>query len=161
MKSVKRVFLSILPAALAFMICSCGAKKSTVAVVVDEQTYAAIGSTVDKYVEAISLPDRQGVLVVDKWQHPDSIRAELYKMYCNDALEGAVFVGEIPVPMIRDAQHMATAFKRSQEDEWIVSSIPSDRFYDDFDLKFDYLKQDSVKSIAHYYTLRGDSPQQL
>ena len=161
-KSFKKVISTLLPAAVALlMLYSCGAKRSTVAVVVDEQTYAAIGATIDKYVEAISLPDRQGVLVVDKWQHPDSIRAELYGMYCNDALEGAVLVGEIPIAMVRDAQHMATAFKRSQEDDWLISSIPSDRFYDDFDLKFDYLKQDSVKSVAHYYTLRADSPQQI
>ena len=161
-KSFKKVISTLLPAAVALlMLYSCGAKRSTVAVVVDEQTYAAIGATIDKYVEAISLPDRQCVLVVDKWQHPDSIRAELYGMYCNDALEGAVLVGEIPIAMVRDAQHMATAFKRSQEDDWLISSIPSDRFYDDFDLKFDYLKQDSVKSVAHYYTLRADSPQQI
>ena len=161
-KSFKKVISTLLPAAVALlMLYSCGAKRSTVAVVVDEQTYAAIGATIDKYVEAISLPDRQGVLVVDKWQHPDSIRAELYGMYCNDAHEGAVLVGEIPIAMVRDAQHMATAFKRSQEDDWLISSIPSDRFYDDFDLKFDYLKQDSVKSVAHYYTLRADSPQQI
>ena len=161
-KSFKKVISTLLPAAVALlMLYSCGAKRSTVAVVVDEQTYAAIGATIDKYVEAISLPDRQGVLVVDKWQHPDSIRAELYGMYCNDALEGAVLVGEIPIAMVRDAQHMATAFKRSQEDDWLISSIPSDRFYDDFDLKFDYPKQDSVKSVAHYYTLRADSPQQI
>ncbi len=160
-RDFRTIFRPLLCGALVALLFACGAKRSTVAVVVDEQTYAAIGSAVDKYVEAISRPDREGVLVVDKWQHPDSIRAELYKMYCNDALEGAVFVGEIPIPMIRDAQHMATAFKRSQEDEWIVSSIPSDRFYDDFDLKFDYLKQDSLKSLAHYYSLSADSPQQL
>lgn len=160
--SYKRVFLSLLCGGIIALMCACGTKKSTVAVVVDEVTYSKIGDAVDQYVAAISLPDRTGVLVVDKWQHPDSIRAELKKMYDNDCLEGAVFVGNIPIPMVRDAQHFATAFKMDQfSNPWIESSIPTDRFYDDFDLKFDYLKQDSVKSIAHYYSLRADSPQEI
>ncbi|MBR5856980.1 MAG: hypothetical protein IKY70_06885 [Bacteroidales bacterium] len=162
----KRFFrgISSLVVAAVFIVqlCGCGVKSSTVAVVVDEVTYSKIGEAVEKYVAAISLPDRKGVLVVDKWHHPDSIRAELYKMYCNEALEGAVFVGNIPVAMVRDAQHFATAFKMEQDgNPWLESSIPTDRFYDDFDLTFDYLKQDSVKSIAHYYSLRADSPQEI
>ena len=136
-------------------------KVSTVAVVVDEVTYGKIKDAVDKYVEAISLPDRKGVLVVDKWHNPDGIRAELKKMYDKDCLEGAVFVGNIPIPMVRDAQHFATAFKRSQKEDWFISSIPTDRFYDDFDLKFDYIKQDSAKTNLHYYSLRADSPQEI
>ena len=138
-----------------------GPKTSTVAVVVDEVTYSKIKGAVDQYVEAISLPDRKGVLVVDKWHNPDGIRAELKKMYDNDCLEGAVFVGNIPIPMVRDAQHFATAFKRSQKEDWFISSIPTDRFYDDFDLKFDYIKQDSAKTNLHYYSLRADSPQEI
>ncbi|MBR7157095.1 MAG: HEAT repeat domain-containing protein [Bacteroidales bacterium] len=138
-----------------------GPKSSTVAVVVDEVTYGKIKGAVDQYVEAISLPDRKGVLVVDKWHNPNDIRAELKKMYENDCLEGAVFVGNIPIPMVRDAQHFATAFKRSQKDDWFISSIPTDRFYDDFDLKFDYIRQDSVKKNLHYYSLRADSPQEI
>lgn len=136
-------------------------KVSTVAVVVDEVTYGKIKDAVDKYVEAISLPDRKGVLVVDKWHNPDGIRAELKRMYDKECLEGAVFVGNIPIPMVRDAQHFATAFKRSQKDDWFISSIPTDRFYDDFDLKFDYIRQDSVKTNLHYYSLRADSPQEI
>lgn len=158
-KQIGTALLSL--AVMMLMICSCGTKKSTVAVVVDEVTYGQIGETVDKYVAAISLPDRKGVLVVDKWQHPDSIRAELKKMYDNNCLEGAVFVGNIPIPMVRDAQHFATAFKRSQKEDWFISSIPTDRFYDDFDLKFDYIKQDSTKANLHYYSLRADSPQEI
>ena len=161
-KSYRQIFKSLLCGCIVVLMCACGTKKSTVAVVVDEVTYSKIGDAVDKYIAAISLPDRTGVLVVDKWQHPDSIRAELKKMYDNNALEGAVFVGNIPIPMVRDAQHFATAFKMDQiNSPWIECSIPTDRFYDDFDLKFDYLKQDSVKAIAHYYSLRADSPQEI
>ena len=158
---MKRISLIFCVAVLALLVCACGTKKTTVAVVVDEQTYAAIPAAVDAYVQAVGNEHRAGVLVVDKWNHPDSIKAELYNMYCNNALEGAVFVGDIPIPMLRDAQHFATAFKMFQNRDWWESSIPSDRFYDDFDLKFDYVKQDSVHTFAHYYSLRADSPQEI
>ena len=148
-------------AAMALFVCACGTKKTTVAVVVDDQTYAAIPAAVDAYVKAVGNDVREGVLVVDKWHHPDSIKAELVKLYAEQALEGAVFVGEIPIPMLRDAQHFATAFKMFQNRNWLDSSIPSDRFYDDFDLKFDYIKQDPTNRLAHYYSLRADSPQEI
>ena len=153
-------FLFSLPVVLLFLA-SCSAKRSSVAVVVDRQTYDAISEAVDNYVNAITTSDREGVLVVDIWNNPDSIKNKLKEMYDSEMLEGAVFVGKIPVPMIRDAQHLTTAFKMSQKRPWIESSVPSDRFYDDFDLKFDYLGQDTVNTLAHYYSLRADSPQEI
>ena len=41
------------------------------------------------------------------------------------------------------------------------SSVPSDRFYDDLHLTFDFICQDSVNTSHFYYKLREDSPQQL
>lgn len=152
----------VLTAGSNALMAKAGKNSSTVAVVVDKVTYSKIAGAVDKYVEAISLSDRKGVLVVDKWEHPDSIRAELFKMYQNNNLEGAVFVGNVPIAMVRDAQHFATAFKMDQiKNDWLECSIPSDRFYDDFDLKFDYIKQDTTQTLAHYYSLRADSPQEI
>ncbi len=134
---------------------------STVAVVVDKATYDKISSHVDNYVKAVSTEDRKGVLVVDNWSNPEQIKDKLFQMYRNDFLEGAVFIGNIPIPMIRDAQHMATAFKMDQKRNWLDSSVPSDRFYDDFDLKFDFFSQDTTNKRAFYYSLRADSPQQI
>ena len=65
-------FLFSLPVVLLFLA-SCSAKKSSVAVVVDRQTYDAISEAVDNYVNAITTSDREGVLVVDIWNNPDSI----------------------------------------------------------------------------------------
>ncbi|MEF9932042.1 MAG: HEAT repeat domain-containing protein, partial [Bacteroidales bacterium] len=76
---------------------------STFAVVVDGVTYSKIKTDVDAYVTSVQTLDRKGVLVIDKWNSPDSLRAVLNKMYKNNNLEGAVFIGDIPVPMIRDA----------------------------------------------------------
>ena len=59
--------------------------------------------------------------------------------------------------MIRDAQHLTTAFKMDQRRAW----VPSDRFYDDFDLQFNYLKQDSLQSLFHYYSLSPEGAQSV
>lgn len=148
---------------MMFYSCNLIAKDwtSTFAVVTDKITYEKIKGDVDAYVTSVQTPYRRGVLVIDKWGSPDSLRAALEKLYLNNHLEGAVFIGDIPVPMIRDAQHLTTAFKMNQSRDWKDSSIPSDRFYDDFDLKFDYLKQDEGEKLYHYYTLRADSPQYI
>ena len=59
-------------------------------------------------------------------------------------------------------QHMTSAFKMDEKNnDWRDSSVPSDRFYDDFDLQFDFLKQDSVANNFFYYKLAIKSPQQI
>ncbi|MBQ2913826.1 MAG: hypothetical protein IJE52_09110 [Bacteroidales bacterium] len=134
---------------------------TTVAVVVDKETYRQIPQQVDAYVASVANSYRKGVLVVDRWFNPDSIRNCLYNMYKTQGLEGAVFIGDIPVPMVRDAQHFTTAFKMNQKADWKDSSVPSDRFYDDFDLKFKSLGQDKERKLYFYYSLLPDSAQEL
>ena len=134
---------------------------TTVAVVVDQETYRQIPQQVDAYVASVANTYRKGVLVVDKWFNPDSIRNCLYNMYRTQGLEGAVFIGDIPVPMLRDAQHFTTAFKMNQKMDRKDSSVPSDRFYDDFDLKFKPLGQDEERKLYFYYSLLPDSAQEI
>lgn len=137
--------------------------RSIVAIIADDKTCEMIEGSIENYMQAIRMEGKDAILIRDIWHHPDSIRNKLYDLYIqNDRrLEGAVFIGDIPVPMIRDAQHLTTAFKMSQTRDWKESSVPSDRFYDDFDLKFDYIKQDEEVGLYHYYTLRADSPQYI
>jgi hypothetical protein len=130
-----------------------------VAVVVDTVTYQTIGTAIDRYLAAIREDGKQATLVPDVWQHPDSIRRALLKLYQSANLEGAVLIGDIPVVMTRDAQHLSMAFKMNQTRDWKESSIPSDRFYDDFDLQFAYIRQDSTEKLYHYYTLKASSVQ--
>ncbi len=149
---------------LALLVCvQAVAKKetTTVAVVVDEKTYAEIPQAVDAYVESVGNSFRKGVLVVDKWFNPDSIKAELYRMYTQQNLEGAVFIGDIPIPMLRDAQHFTTAFKMNQKMNIQRSSVPSDRFYDDFDLNFKFIKQDEKNKLFFYYSLLAEGDQEI
>ena len=103
------------------------------------------------------------IIVVDR-HSPDEIKAELIGLYNSkkSPLEGVVFVGDIPIPMVRDAQHLASAFKMDQERyPRRRSSVPSDRFYDDFDLKFDFLGRDDENPYYYYYSLRHDGAQKL
>lgn len=88
-------------------------------------------------------------ILIDDWESPAEIRALLKELYEDRRmpLEGTVFVGDIPVPMIRDAQFLSSAFKMDQKRPWDQSSIPSDRYYDDFGLQFDFLKQDSIQPL--------------
>ncbi len=139
--------------------------KTTFAIIVDKATYASAKAEIDAYKEVVQKDGLGTYIVSDEWTSPEKIREILHKLYLDKKapLEGAVFVGNIPVPMLRDAQFMTSALKINQKIRWDKSSVPSDRYYDDFDLQFDYLKQDTAKGreLYHYYSLRPESPQFL
>ena len=78
------------------------------------------------------------------------------------ALEGVVFVGDVPIAKVGGAQHMTTAFKMNEDrfprqDSWVAT----DRFYDDFDLKFDFVERDSIEQNIFYYRLSEQGIQHL
>ncbi|MFO7575090.1 MAG: HEAT repeat domain-containing protein [Bacteroidales bacterium] len=133
------------------------------AIISDKESYEAAREEIEMYAGVLNSEGLKTIIVVDIWNHPDSIREELMRLHSDNPLfEGVVFIGEIPIPMLRDAQHMTSAFKMDQDRyPWGRSSVASDRFYEDFDLSFDYLMQDSVQPLYHYYSLRHDSPQKL
>lgn len=132
-----------------------------VAIITDSLSYKESGAAIEAYRQSIELGGKKTVLLLDRWGQPDSIRAHLYDLYVNQNLEGAILIGDVPIVMVRDAQHMTSAFKMNQASDWKQSSVASDRFYDDFDLRFDYIKADEDKPLYHYYTLRADSPQAI
>jgi len=129
-----------------------------VAIVTDSLSYKESGAAIEAYRQSIEQQGKQTVLLLDRWGHPDSLRAQLYDLYLEQNLEGAILIGNVPIAMLRDAQHLTSAFKMDQTSDWKESSVASDRFYDDFDLRFDYIKADQDKPNYHYYTLRADSP---
>ncbi len=132
------------------------------AIVTDNGTYTACRVEIERYRDILKSEGLSAVIVSGEWKNPAEIKDVLYRMYLENGLEGTVFIGNIPIPMIRDAQHFTSAFKMDQElYPRFSSSVPSDRFYDDFDLKFNYLGQDTAKPLFHYYSLRGDSPQRI
>ncbi|MFA5712716.1 MAG: HEAT repeat domain-containing protein [Bacteroidales bacterium] len=133
----------------------------SIAIVVDSEVLEKCKNSIDSYAASIEADGLKAIVVEERWGVPDSIRGELKRLYSSKNLEGAVFIGEIPIPMIRNGQHLTTAFKMNQNRAWEQSSVPSDRFYDDFHLQFDYLKQDSIQPLYHYYNLSPQGPQKV
>lgn len=161
MKNI-RIFFSSCLLLLSTLMAS--ARGERFAIVIDPESYAAARAEVDAYAAAIAQADGYRVQVIeDIWGVPDSLRVVLRNMHFSrrNPLVGAVFVGDIPVAMVRGAQHLASAFKMDEqkyprED----SSIPSDRYYDDFSLAFDYIGHDEGTPLF-YYVLNADGAQTL
>ena len=132
------------------------------AVVIDAKSYDEARRQTDDYAREIEKSGLEVCLVIDRTGQSDSLRQVLRGLYTRRKapIEGAVLIGDIPVAMIRDAQHLTSAFKMDQEvfDRWL-SSVPSDRFYDDFSLQFEPLGGDSIHPECHYYSLTAESAQ--
>ena len=137
--------------------------KTTFAIVTDSKSYEEAKHEIDAYRASVEQEGLGTYLVIDDWKTPQPIREVLKQLHADKKapLEGCALVGDIPVPMIRDAQHLCSAFKMNQTMAWQRSSVPSDRYYDDFGLEFDYIKQDSLNTDYHYLSLRADSRQYL
>ena len=137
--------------------------KTTFAIVIDQKSYDEAKAEVDAYRASVEKEGLGTYLLIDDWKRPEPIREQLIKWH-NDKkapLEGCVLVGDIPIAMVRDAQHLTSAFKMSQKSNWQESSVASDRYYDDFGLTFDYIKQDSLIADYHYVSMRADSKQYI
>lgn len=136
---------------------------SAFAIIIDSETYQHTKDAVMKYKNSVEENGLSTYIVSGKWKNPDEVKNEILKLNeLKPKLEGVVFIGEIPIAMIRNAQHLCSAFKMDEDRyPWFRSSVPSDRFYDDFDLKFKYLKQDSIHPLCHYYSLLPESPQKI
>lgn len=135
---------------------------STFAIVTDSITLAKADNEINQYKWAIEREGLGTYIISKTWKKPDEIRKVLKELHSGTPkLEGAVLIGDIPVPMLRNAQHLTSVFKMDQRYNWQKSSVPSDRYYDDFHLKFTFLKQDSLQKNLFYYSLDADSPQNL
>lgn len=135
--------------------------KTAFAIVIDQQHKDKLEVELDNYKKMLIKDGFQVFVLSQEWKSPESIKQELKKLYDTNHLEGAVFIGNIPVPMIRDAQHLTSTFKMPQNLDWIESSVPSDRYYDDFDLQFQFIKQDENQKHLFYYSLDKNSPQYI
>lgn len=135
---------------------------AVIAVITDEEIAAT--ASFRSYCQMLESKEALGVYAVAaKWKDPMQVRSSLQqirKQY--PALEGVVLIGNIPVAMIRNAQHMTTAFKMDElKFDRRQSSVASDRFYDDFDLVFRPIEQDSQIPLWFYYELEETSPQAI
>lgn len=133
---------------------------SSFAIFADKETWDACREEISAYKAAIERDGLPTYIFAEDWKNPEQVK-EIILDYSKSAnLEGVVFVGDIPVAMIRGAQHFTSAFKMDQNEfPMFDSSVPSDRFYDDFNLRFRFISQDSTHKHLYYYWLSGDSEQ--
>lgn len=138
-------------------------ERKAFAIIIDAETYARTKEAVQAYREVVEKDGLPTYIISGKFSRPEEVKKQILKIYQSKySLEGVVLIGEIPVPMIRNAQHLTTAFKMN-EDKYAFdqSSVPSDRFYDDLNLKFEYLRTDPEHPLNHYYKLSENSVQSL
>jgi len=136
---------------------------TSLALIVDQATFEAAEAELAAYRRAVESDGLSTWLVVSEWESPEAVRDAIVGLADRKpTLEGVLLVGMIPVAMIRDGQHLTSAFKMDQERFPIrQSSVPSDRIYDDFDLEFDFLERDEEEEYLFYYSLRADSAQRI
>ena len=110
--------------------------KTTFAIVTDTKSYEEAKEEIDAYRTSVEKEGLGTYLIVDDWKTPQPIRELLIQLHADKKapLEGCVFLGDIPIPMLRDSEHLCSAFKAANKKNWYKSSVPSDRYYDDFDL---------------------------
>jgi len=163
---MKRKLYYLVVMALAMISASCSEDtRHGFAIVIDPQSYQEAKEQIDAYGNLVRTRGLEPILVIDKWGVPDSIRARLMDLYNakNNPIEGCVFIGDIPIAKVRDAQFLTSAFKMDQDGRYPMSDycISTDRFYDSFDLEWDFIQQDTARSEYFYYSLRTDCPQKL
>ena len=168
---MKKIFLAIVSVCLTVSLMGQNIKveKPTVkkgnafVIVIDNATFNACQKQVYDYRDAIQADGLSTYILRGDWENPMQLRNELKKLYKKAKnMEGIVLIGDIPVAMVRNAQHMTTAFKMDEDKfDRNESSVGSDRFYDDLNLEFEYIGRDSVDTDFFYYNLKTDCAQHL
>lgn len=147
---------------LSLMLSSVVVHAQGFAILADNDSYDYCRPQLEAYAASVRADGFDAFVAAGKWETPEEVRDSLRRWHETRALEGCVFVGEIPVPMIRKAQHLTSAFKMDELSfPMRDSSVPSDRFYDDFDLVFRPIGRDSVETRFFYYELAPESPQEI
>ncbi len=139
------------------------------AIVIDGKTFSNVKDQVYSYRDALSKDGLDAYIISGDWENPDQVREEIRKVYLANQknFEGIVLVGDIPVVMVRNAQNMTRRFKMNENlFEKGRSSVPSDRFYDDLGLEFEFISKSKHVSGADgrelfFYNLKPESRQRL
>ncbi len=127
--------------------------KTSFAVVVDKTTLERCRTQIDAYKRTLESEGLPTYIVSDDWSSPEQVKEILQELHRSDRLEGAFLVGDIPIAMVTKAQHMTSAFKMDERKFPLrEASVPTDRFYDDFDLEFEPIR-DSTDGLMHFYRL--------
>lgn len=108
-------------------------KDHSLMIVVDDLTFEHCNSAIMDYKRALERGGLPTFVLSASWNSPEEVRRKIIEFYTHSHLEGVVLLGDIPVPMIRkSADH---------KDPDNQEMVPSDRFYDTFDLVFESLNR--------------------
>ena len=142
----------------------CGVKSpTTFAIITDSETLSRCSEEFHAYKQVLEEDGLGTYIISADWNGPEEVKAEILALAGKKPrLEGVVFAGDIPIVKVRQGQHLTTAFKMNEE-AWPMeeSSVPSDRFYDDFGLSFDFICRDTVETDVFYYRLSEEGAQHL
>ncbi len=132
-------------------------------IVIDKKSFSAAKEEILEYKSTLESEGLGATVLIGEWNNPETLRAEIKSIYNEKpVMEGAVFVGNIPVVRVRNFQHGTTAFKMDEIKYPIEeSSVTSDRYYDDLDLEFEFVKQDEKNPQHFYYKLLESSSQTI
>ena len=142
----------------------CGVKSPTAfAIITDSETLSKCSEEFHAYKQVLEEEGLGTYIISADWKGPEEVKAEILALaWKKPRLEGVVFAGDVPIVKVRQGQHLTTAFKMNEE-AWPMeeSSVPSDRFYDDFGLSFDFICRDTVETDVFYYRLSEEGAQHL
>ncbi len=130
-------------------------------IVVDREYFSLAKDEILDYKSVLEKEGLGAFILVGDWSNPETLRSEIKALYNEKpVMEGAVFIGNIPIVRVQNFQHTTTAFKMDEEKFPIEeSSVTSDRYYDDLDLEFELIKQDEKNPLIFYYRIKESSPQ--
>lgn len=136
---------------------------SRFAIFVDKRTFDSVKEDILAYQKVLVEEGLGAFIVIDDWKRPEDIKKIILEQYKKrPIMEGMVFIGDIPVARVWNGQHMTSAFKMDEvkfpKEE---SSVPTDRFYDDLDLTFEFLCADEKNPLHFYYKLKESSAQKI
>lgn len=166
----KYIIIAMLLIAIAFdinvyakseVIPAKGKFESRFLIVVDTESFSAAKAEILDYKSVLESEGLGAVILVGEWSNPEILRSEIKELFSQKpVMEGAVFIGKIPIVRVQNFQHSTTAFKMDEEKFPIEeSSVTSDRYYDDLDLEFELIKQDEKNPVIFYYRIKESSPQ--
>ena len=167
---MKRLFLllavlAVLPGAEQLLNAAPKAVKATgtFAIFIDRASYDACRAEVDAYRDQLVSEGLNAVILSGDWASPEQVKASITSLSRRKpALEGMVFIGDIPVVRVRQGQHLTTAFKMNENTfPRVESSVTSDRYYDTPSLDFEFIGRDSLNSRHFYYNLTENGTQHI
>ena len=118
MKRVKRIFALIVLTTICLNLYAFEPPSKSEAkfasrflIVVDSESYNSAKSEILAYKSVLESEGLGVEILAGDWKSPEVLREEIKKIYNRKpALEGAVFIGKVPVVRVQNFQHATTAF---------------------------------------------------